>query len=147
MITTFLSFLENRGRKRIIFDRQHNEPYLERYYLLLKKRNRLPFNIFLHKFLKGDVDEHLHDHPWNYITIVLKGGYWEITPNGKYWRGAGHIRRCTATSMHRIELEPGVDCWTLFIPGIRKREWGFDVDGLWTHYKTYLRERYGKACN
>ena len=59
----FLNFLERIGRKRIIMDRVNDEPYLERYYLFLKDRDRFPFNVFLHKFLKGDPDD-VHDHPW-----------------------------------------------------------------------------------
>jgi exopolyphosphatase/guanosine-5'-triphosphate,3'-diphosphate pyrophosphatase len=50
----FLNLLERIGRKRIVMDRESDEPYLERYYLFLKDRDRFPFNIFLHKFLKGD---------------------------------------------------------------------------------------------
>jgi hypothetical protein len=56
----FLDLLDRLGRKRIVYDRENNEPYLERYYLFLKDRKRFPFNIFLHKFLKGDPD-HVHD--------------------------------------------------------------------------------------
>ncbi len=57
----FLNILEKLDRKRIIMDRVNNEPYLERYYLFLKDRKKFPFNIFLHKFLKGDPDD-VHDH-------------------------------------------------------------------------------------
>ena len=46
----FLKLLERMGRKRIVMDRQSDEPYLERYYLFLKDRDRFPFNVFLHKF-------------------------------------------------------------------------------------------------
>ena len=56
----FLNFLERIGRKRIVMDRQDNEPYLERYYLFLKDRKHFPFNVFLHKFLKSDPDDHAH---------------------------------------------------------------------------------------
>ena len=96
----FLKLLERLGRKRIIYDRVNNEPYLERYYLFLKERDRFPFNVFLHKFLKGDPDD-VHDHPWPYATLILKGGYYEYTPNfedgkmvgeTKHWRGPGHFR-------------------------------------------------------
>ena len=69
----FLNFLDRNGRKRIIMDRQDREPYLERYYVLFKERVTFPYNVFLHKFLKSDPD-HVHDHPWNYFTIILKGG-------------------------------------------------------------------------
>ena len=98
-----LKLLERLGRKRIIFDRVHNEPYLERYYLFLKERERFPFNVFLHKFLKGDPDD-VHDHPWPYATLILKGGYYEWVPifntvgekinEVRLWRGPGHFRIC-----------------------------------------------------
>ena len=75
----FLKLLEKLGRKRIVMDRASDEPYLERYYLFLRERDRFPFNVFLHKFLKSDPDD-VHDHPWPYATLILKGGYWEWTP-------------------------------------------------------------------
>ena len=117
----FLNWLDKIGRKRIVMDRINNEPYLERYYLFLKDRKYFPFNIFLHKFLKGDPDD-VHDHPWPYATLILKGGYWEWIPQfdskgNKFseiakWRGAGHFRICGANTYHRIELDPGVTAWT-----------------------------------
>lgn len=80
MFGKFLKFLEARGRKRIVYDRVDNEPYLERYYLFLKDRGEhFPFNVFLHRFLKSDSDD-LHDHPWPFATLILKGGYWEWRP-------------------------------------------------------------------
>jgi hypothetical protein len=145
----FFDFLEKHDRKRIVMDRINNEPYLERYYLFLKDRKRFPFNVFLHKFLKSDPDD-VHDHPWPYFTLILKGGYWEWIPQfvngvkiGEYaiWRGAGHFRFCKSTSYHRIELEEGVTPWTLFMPGPQKREWGFWSKGKWMHNEVYLKER------
>jgi hypothetical protein len=146
----FLNFLERVGRKRIVMDRQDNEPYLERYYLFLKDRKHFPFNIFLHKFLKSDPDD-VHDHPWSYATIILKGGYYEWTPNfdlqsanigeTRHWRGPGHFRVCSANSYHRIELKEGTDCWTMFMPGPQRREWGFLVNNKWIHNDTYLTEK------
>ena len=41
-----------------------------------------------------------------------------------------------------VELEPGVDVWTLFIPGPKLKEWGFIDKGIWKHHKKYLSERY-----
>ena len=117
-----------KDRKRVILDRIGQKPYLVRYYLFLKDRKWFPFNIFLHKFLQGDPDE-LHDHPWPYFTLILRGGYWEITPKGRFWRGPGHMRINGPNSLHRVELEPGIYAWTLFIPGPKLREWGFVVNG------------------
>ena len=146
----FLRWLERRGRKRVVMDRINNEPYLERYYLFLKDRKRFPFNVFLHRFLKSDPDD-VHDHPWPYATIILKGGYYEWIPQFnsdgqkigelQIWRGPGHFRISGATSYHRIELDPGVDCWTLFMPGAKVRDWGFLVKNKWVQWEEYLKQR------
>jgi len=139
------------GRHRVIMDRQSNEPLLERYYIFLKDRTWFPFNIFVHKFRKGDPGD-LHDHPWPYFTLILKGGYYEWIPGQldeegnwncevRKWRGPGHFRFCGAKSFHRIELKEGVTPWTLFIPGPQKREWGFSVKGKWIHNDIYLKEK------
>jgi hypothetical protein len=131
-------------------DRTCNEPLLTRYYLFLKDRKWFPFNVFLHKFHKGDPDD-VHDHPWPYATLILKGGYYEWTPmfdkQGNMlgeicqWRGPGHFRVCGANSYHRIELDPNVTAWTLFMPGPQKREWGFLVKNKWIHNELYLKQR------
>jgi hypothetical protein len=146
----FLKLLEKLGRKRIVMDRVENEPYLERYYLFLRERKRFPFNVFLHKFLKSDPDD-VHDHPWPYATLVLKGGYWEWIPHfdtvgrkiGEYqvWRGPGHFRVSKARSFHRIELDPDITAWTLFMPGPKQREWGFMVRNQWIQWEEYLKQR------
>jgi hypothetical protein len=106
------------GRYRIIMDRVNGEPYLERYYVFLKDRKRFPFNVFVHKFLKSDPDD-VHDHPWPYATLILKGGYYEWTPqfdaDGNKinevarWCGAGSFRWAGANTYHRVELDPAVN--------------------------------------
>lgn len=146
----FLKLLDRLGRKRIVLDRASEEPYLERYYLFLKDRKHFPFNIFLHKFLKSDPDD-LHDHPWSYATLILKGGYYEWIPkfdkHGQklcevaVWRGPGHFRICGANSFHRIELDPNVTAWTLFMPGPQQREWGFATRKGWVRYDKYIQEK------
>jgi hypothetical protein len=146
----FLKLLEKLGRKRIVMDRVENEPYLERYYVFLRERERFPFNVFLHKFLKSDPDD-VHDHPWPYATLVLKGGYWEWIPHfdtvgrktGEYqvWRGPGHFRVSKARSFHRIELDPDITAWTLFMPGPKQRDWGFLVRNQWIQWEEYLKQR------
>jgi hypothetical protein len=150
MFKVFLNWLEKHDRKRIIMDRQCNEPLLTRYYLFLKERKNFPFNIFLHKFHKGDPGD-VHDHPWPYFTLILKGGYYEWIPQFREdgimscevrkWRGPGHFRFCSANSYHRIELKEGVTPWTLFMPGPQKQEWGFLVNNKWIHNDKYLYDK------
>ncbi|CAB4128579.1 hypothetical protein UFOVP112_41 [uncultured Caudovirales phage] len=144
MINKLLTWLDKHGRRRIVMDRVNNEPYLERYYVFLKDRKTFPFNIFIHKFLKSDPDD-LHDHPWSYFTFILKGGYYEWIPGinceVRKWRGPGHFRVCRAESLHRIELKPGVTCWTVFMPFTKVREWGFITKGKWVQWEEYLARR------
>ena len=152
----FLQWLERHGRKRIVMDRVDSEPYLERYYVFLKDRKWFPFNVFIHKFLKSDPDD-VHDHPWPYATLILKGGYYEWVPefNSKnekigerrFWRGPGHFRLCRSTSYHRIELKPGVTAWTMFMPGPQLREWGFLVNNKWIKHDIYIQERTDAAAS
>lgn len=145
-----LKLLERLGRKRIVMDRVSDEPYLERYYLFLKDRDRFPFNVFLHKFLKSDPDD-VHDHPWPYATLILRGGYYEWQPQfnsagqkiGEIakWCGAGSFRWAGANTYHRIELDPTITCWTLFMPGRKCRDWGFLVRNQWVQWEQYLKQR------
>ena len=131
LLTLTTIVLEKVGRKRIITDRTDEEPYLERYYLFFKDRETFPFNIFIHKFLKSDPDD-LHDHPWGFRTLILKGGYWEHTEEGKFWRHPGYIGFRSANNLHRVDLKPGTKPLTLFISGpfgLRKgsrSEYGID---------------------
>lgn len=157
--------MDKMGRKRIIMDRRGKEPYLIRYYLLFKDRSEsFPFNIFIHKFLKGDDDE-LHDHPWGYFTFILAGGYNEVllNKNGEnttHWRGPGFFQSVKQTHAHAIHLddsEGAGECWTLFIPYRREKEWGFwkpkennkDVDkednAVGPNYEWIGSEKYLKA--
>lgn len=144
------SLFKKLGRYRVIMDRVDGEPYLERYYVFLRDRDRFPFNVFVHKFLKSDPTD-VHDHPWNFFTVILRGGYWEWRPQfdnqGRKitevakWCGVGSIRRAGANTYHRIELDPGITCWTLFVPGIKRRDWGFLVQNKWVQWQQYLQNK------
>lgn len=57
--------------------------YLRRWFLRprVPDDNKLTPRIYLHKFYRGDEDPHLHNHPWAYRTLIIKGGYWEHSFN------------------------------------------------------------------
>ncbi len=137
MSKLFHTLMTKLGRYRLILDRQTGEPYMDRYYLFLKDRKWFPFNVTLHTIKKSD-DPIMHDHPWSYLTVVLKGGYWEHTPvfdkSGKkfaeftQWRGPGSIIKRKANEYHWLELEENTPATTLFFMGPQTREWGFLVE-------------------
>jgi hypothetical protein len=168
-MSVFHKVMNKLGRYRLIPDRQTGEDYLHRYYIFLKNRKYFPFNVTLHKIVRSD-DPIMHDHPWGYITIVLKGGYWEHTPvfndDGKIltefqtWRGPGSVIKRNAGEYHWLELDESVGpATTLFFMGRQQREWGFLVQtkkGLhrwikWTDYltdwKPYHQKYVAKAAS
>lgn len=147
-----LRLLERVGRKRVIPDREGKEAYIERYYLLFPERSSktreqpgedwdYPFNVYLHHICQSD-PQGLHDHPWKWASFILQGGYWEYTPQGKFWREVGSFRTGRAADLHRIEIDKelaGAETWTLFFVGPRIRDWGFiAANGVWTQWQQYL---------
>lgn len=87
----------------------------------------------------------LHNHPWNWGALIVKGGYWEHTPNGKYWKGSGNIRFRKSTDLHYLELAKDEDgkeipCWSLFFMGKQKTDWGFKVNNKIVNHEKYLKQ-------
>ncbi len=115
------------NRKRIILDRGPSWPdydkaeaFVVRYYLLFRKRPKwFPFNILVHKLLKSDLGD-LHDHYWSYITIILKGGYWETTEKGTFWRRPSYVGFRRRSDRHSLKVPEGKPAWTLLFVGPNK---------------------------
>ena len=112
----------------------HLEGYMNRYWIIPYKRNRFDIAIRLHQILRSDLDRNLHDHPWSFISIILKGGYYEIRENslqGTYREvikyDTGSIRYHNNESFHKLILNDNQECWTLFITFKKKQGWGFKV--------------------
>src|SRR3990167_4247952 len=115
-----LQWLSNKFRREPnLYIGGKENPYLLRWHLI--PRNSF-FNIYLHKIVQDDSDEALHDHPYWSMSIVLRGGYYEIARHVRYefsqiyaeltveeyhtrkWNGQGRIIFRRATTAHRIEL-------------------------------------------
>lgn len=121
-------------------------PYLKRWYVI--PRNPV-FNIYLHQILRSDDPRALHDHPYWCLSIILRGGYWEVRPGPElhslatYWRGPGSVIARLAKSPHRLEVMPSKPAWTIFITGPRFREWGFHCHQGWRHWSEYAKKENG----
>ena len=111
------------------------------------------FSIYFHKIYKADEDKHLHDHPWNYTSICLKGEFTEEREFQTNLKNLGileehipysvvetfRVVRRKAESFHKIKKLLTPEVWTLFFVGKRRREWGYDVDGKWIDNVTYRK--------
>lgn len=121
------------------------ELYLERYFIA----RLFGCDVYLHRFIASDPDKGFHNHPWIWASSwVLCGGYWELQFDPAdamqghersnaclrhIIRGKAHWRRrfsavtFRSDHLHRVVLEPGRECWTLFVAGPRTPDnvWGF----------------------
>lgn len=128
--------------KKIIKSRDGLDDYLIRYYLI---NERPKLRVTLHNTLMSDSSE-LHNHPWNFGSLILTGGYWEDTPEGKFWRAPGNFRTKEASALHRLEVDPTIKepVWTLFIMGEKDQDWGFlNEDGSIEQWQKYLFRQHG----
>ena len=140
-----------------------NKLYLTRYTLLETKY----FQVCIHVFHRSDGPD-LHDHPWNFLSLILWNGYIEHTPEQPHeqglsnsntlrrrvWPGMILFRR--ATHIHRVELlkgsyvqnhffeRPGIGQYDkkaviLVIMGRKFREWNFFTrSGFKMNWKDYF---------
>lgn len=49
-------------------------------------------SVRLHYICRPDNDRHFHDHPWNFVSVILRGGYVENRPPVNY-KMSGHISK------------------------------------------------------
>ena len=95
--------------------------------------------IYLHRILRSDSSSDAHDHPWDYISLILRGGYFERLPNAgggtSHWRGPGSVLIRRANTPHHISLEQ--PALTLVLVGPRRRVWGFHTQEGWIDGRKY----------
>jgi hypothetical protein len=150
------------GSKKWAFMERFEIPNLDRpeeTYLTRWRIIQTPlFAIYVHRMDGPDSRDTLHDHPWDFLSIILRGGYIEMVPvmclydpnTGEHeahackaiWRNASKGRRFNrkrAEDLHVISELTSTRTWTLVLTGPRKRTWGYlDSDGTWTPYNEHF---------
>lgn len=132
--------------------------YLRRFFVAGDSPNSRFFRrwknrLYLHVFYASDSDPDPHDHPADFTTVVLRGGYrdetWEAdVVAGQHVRrrvsapvlGVGSVAHRRAEHIHRVHLL-GDKAWTAVIFGPRKRTWYFyTTDRGQVHWERYLAD-------
>jgi hypothetical protein len=115
---------------------------------------KFPFGlgkVLIHHFPPNVSDRDPHDHPSPFVSLILKGGYFNTEwvkvelPDQEYmpeveWLGRGRIVFRGAKHMHITETDD-LGAWTLVVMGPKTRpEWGFlrIADGKWWEWKAYV---------
>lgn len=123
-----------------------DDPYLERWFLLPRNGNG---NAYVHRITRDDDDRALHDHPWDFTSIILQGAYRDITKGGRRVYGVGATLHHLATDLHRLEVVEG-PVWTLVLTGKTVRDWGFECPQGWVPWWEFVDARdkgaIGRGC-
>lgn len=110
------------------------DDYLRRWWII--PRNDY-MNIYLHQLNHDDDDRALHDHPADNISLVISGGYTEVTPDGVFERKPGDVIHRKAGDAHRLELK-GEQSTSLFYMGPKYRQWGFHCPDGWVQWNKFV---------
>jgi len=103
-------------------------------YLFRRRLVQTPwFGLYLHDIFEPDAGRDPHNHPWSFISIVLRGSYTETlhtlphvlldATHEQTWK-RWSLHRMGRETAHRISYaEPSLK--TLIITGPRRTNWGF----------------------
>ena len=119
------------------------ENYMKRWWVV--PRNDMS-NVYLHWMNGDDDDRALHDHPWANTSVILLGGYAEVTPSRTIDRKPGDVIHRAAEDSHRLllyrdaagKIIPSV---SLFFTGPVEREWGFHCPKGWVPWRDFVDSR------
>lgn len=129
--------------------RMGDDIYMQRLLVEIGARRR---SVRLHVIHRADADQCLHDHPWEFWSVILWGGYVEEVPapdSTDAEASAGYPRRATLTVKpgrfrrmplgykHRITGLLRSKSVTLAYAGPLSQHWGFyTADGKmpWEHF-------------
>lgn len=136
IITIVLLVLYLKYQFKISHFMREDKLYLTRYSLF----NVYFFSAKIHVIHKSDPEEP-HDHPWNYVSIILKGGYWEVTNSYPRaldvlkWHKPGSILFRNGNKLHRLVVPVSKKCVSLILCSKKYRDWGFLKGYKWTSHK------------
>ena len=101
--------------------------YLTRWWLV-----KTPWGgVALHRMDAPDARETVHDHPFSFVSVVLRGGYVERRLRPEVMRvEERHVvhrvnRMRAGVDAHSIRELLAVPTWTLLFVGRNRRRWGF----------------------
>jgi hypothetical protein len=141
------------GHRRQIYGHQNGVLLVDRYHLVQWGEDGP--GVMLHHVVGPDEGRFRHDHPWDFVSVILRGGYVErigdpvIDQPGRWFRvlkapfhGERWFRAMRAEDAHRIDM---VDfdgpTWSLVLHGRKRRTWGFLTSDGWIPHQWYYQYR------
>ncbi len=105
--------------------------------------------IYVHRISASDEDAHMHDHPWDFRSLILRGSYTEEsvahvgqTPVTRTYT-PGTVIEHEYSDFHQITLNTPV-VWSLVVATGMRHPWGYLVNERWVPQDTYRDWKNGK---
>lgn len=118
------------------------DPYITRFILF-----RTPlFGVYVHKIWTDDGERDFHNHPRQFWSLILRGGYIEEVTTGpeapreRDWH-AGSVHKMELEHYHSITMLIRKPSWSLLLVGRFRQEWGFMTEDGFINaddYKAYI---------
>jgi hypothetical protein len=103
-------------------------------------------SIRVHHWLGSDDNRAFHDHPWWFLTLVIRGGYTDKSLADDDHLRAGSVRFRKALHQHTVISDDG-GCWTVIITGRPLRSWGFWLNGKFRKANKWFLTYGHHPCN
>jgi hypothetical protein len=123
------------------------EVHFRRYRLIQTKW----FAVYIHQILRSDQDRDMHDHPWNFTSVILEGAYREASSypplfDKVYVRDyySGDVIEHKAEDAHKLTLVSD-QVWTLVFVSGRERVWGYQTPSGWVPHDEYRKMKNSRA--
>ena len=119
---------------------------------------KLDISVRVHAILRSDDGPFYHDHPFSFVSIILRGFYYETFPIYRHGIFVGEGDRCRPEGSvafrrydqwHKVILPdtPGdvpEPVYTLFIAFKWRQKWGYLTE---PSHKKYYREQHAEAAS
>lgn len=122
-------------------------PYVRRWKLEIPHLG----SVRVHHWTGRDDDRAHHDHPWWFLTFVIKGAYEDCSPGepgepGRIeWLSAPAVRFRRAE--HRHYVVPQKEAWTILVTGPKTRSWGFWQGGKFRKSNKWFASQGHHPCS
>ena len=104
------------------------------------------YSIRVHEWYADDDTRHFHDHPQWFWTLILRGGYTDVSPDGEDRLRFGSIRYRPADYAHAVtDVIPKTV--SVLLAGKPVRRWGFWVDGKLIKRDKYFATKGHHPCD
>lgn len=104
------------------------------------------FSVRVHEWHRSDDKRFFHDHPWHFVTLVLRGSYTDVSAQGRDVLTAGSVRYRHAGHAHYVEVPPA-GAITIILTSYVVRNWGFWVKGKFVRPLRFFGKFGHPPCN